>query len=71
MDIDGIYSGLVVDEVMGLKHFLETELTAEPSDVDDKLRPYMRNGFRRDERVWGVFSLLSLLESPLFLQAAV
>ena len=71
VDIDGIYSGLVVDEVPGLKHFLENELTDEASGVDDKLLPYMRNGFRRDERVWGVFSLQSLVESPLFLQVAV
>jgi twitching motility protein PilI len=71
VDIDGIYSGLVVDEVLGLKHFLETELTDEVTGVDDKLVPYLRNGFRRDDRVWGVFSLQSLVESPLFLQVAV
>jgi len=71
VDIDGIYSGLVVDEVPGLKHFQENELTDEATDVDDKLLPYMRNGFRRDERVWGVFSLLSLVESPLFFQVSV
>jgi hypothetical protein len=31
----------------------------------------LRNGLRRGEKVWGVFSLLSLVESPLFLQVAV
>jgi len=71
VDIEGIYSGLVVDEVLGLKHFLENDLTDDVSGVDDKLHPYLRNGFHKDGRVWGVFSLLSLVESPLFLQVAV
>jgi twitching motility protein PilI len=71
IDFNGIYSGLVVDEVSGLKHFSEDELTDEIPGFDDKLSPYMRNGFRRGEKVWGVFSLLSMVESPLFLQVAV
>ena len=71
VDFNGIYSGLVVDEVSGLKHFSEDELTDETPGVDDKFSLYMRNGFRRGEKVWGVFSLLSMVESPLFLQVAV
>jgi len=71
VDIDGIYTGVVVDEVIGLKHFMEDELTSEDPGVDEKLKPYLDNGFRRGDQVWCVFSLLSLVESPLFLQVAV
>jgi twitching motility protein PilI len=71
INFNGIYSGLVVDEVLGLKHFHVNELTDEDTGVDEKFRPYLRNGLRRGEKVWGVFSLLSLVESPLFLQVAV
>ena len=71
IDFNGVYSGLVVDEVLGLKYFLEEDLTDEEPDVDDELRPWLRSGFRRGDEVWGVFSLLSLVESPMFLQAAV
>ncbi|MEN8204581.1 MAG: chemotaxis protein CheW [Pseudomonadota bacterium] len=71
IDFNGIYSGLVVDEVLGLKYFLEDELTGEDSGVGDELRPYIQSGFRRGDQVWGVFNLLSMVESPLFLQAAV
>jgi len=71
INFNGIYAGLAVDEVIGLKHFHEDELTDEDLGVDEKLYPYLRNGFRRGERVWGVISLLSLVESPLFLQVAV
>jgi len=71
IDFNGVYSGLVVDEVLGLKYFLEEELTAEDPGVDDELRPWLRSSFRRGDEVWGVFSLLSLVESPMFLQVAV
>lgn len=71
VDYEGVYSGIVVDEVLGLKHFLEEELTREAPDVADMLRPYLQHGFRRGVQLWGVFNVLSLVESPAFLQVAV
>lgn len=71
VDYNGIYSGVVVDEVYGLKHFMEDEFTEEDCGVEDYLQPYMQNGYRRNEKVWGVFSLFALAESPQFLQVAV
>jgi len=71
IDYEGIYSGLIVDEVMGLKHFLEDEYTEEQADVDGFLEPYIVYGYRRNEQIWGVFSLFALADSQQFLQAAV
>ena len=71
IDYEGLYSGLVVDEVMGLKHFLEEEYTDGDADVDAVLQPYIGYGYRRNEQIWGVFSLFTLADSQLFLQAAV
>jgi twitching motility protein PilI len=71
IDYEGIYSGLVVEEVMGLKHFLEEEYTENEVDVDALLRPYIGYGYKRNEQIWGVFSLFALADSPQFLQAAV
>lgn len=68
---EGIYSGLIVDEVMGLKHFLEEEYTEDETGVDALLQPYIGGGYRRNGQVWGVFSLFTLAESQQFLQAAV
>jgi twitching motility protein PilI len=61
----------VVDEVLGLKHFLEEELTREAPAVEDGLKPYLQHGFRRGGQVWGVFNLMLLVDSPAFLQVAV
>jgi len=71
VDYNGVYSGLVVDEVYGLKHFMEDEFTEEDCGVEHCLQPYIQNGYRRNEKVWGVFSLFALAESPQFLQVAV
>jgi len=71
IDYEGLYSGLVVDEVMGLKHFLEEEYTEDKASVDAMLQPFIEYGYRRNEQIWGVFSLFSLADSQQFLQAAV
>ncbi len=67
----GLYSGLVVDEVLGLKHFTDDEYCEDEFVVDEYLRPYIRNGYRRGDHVWAIFSLLALAEAPQFLQTAV
>jgi twitching motility protein PilI len=71
IDYEGLYSGLVVDEVMGLKHFLDEEYTEDGIEVGVLLQPYAAYGYRRNEQVWGVFSLFALADSRQFLQAAV
>jgi len=70
IDHNGIYSGLVVDEIYGLKHFLDSEHTDEEPEVDELLLPYIRAGYRRDGKVWGKFSLCALADTPKFMMAA-
>jgi twitching motility protein PilI len=71
IDFNGVYSGLVVDEVLGLKNFMDEEMITGDAGVDEKFRPYINSTFRHGGQVWGVFSLQSLAESPLYMQAAV
>jgi twitching motility protein PilI len=69
-ECQGVYSGLVVDEVMGLRHFPEETFVAEPAEIEKVLRPYVHQGFSVDGEQWGIFKLLSLVESPQFLHVA-
>jgi len=71
IDYEGLYSGLVVDEVMGLRHFLDEEYTEDEVEVDALLQPYIGYGYRRNEQIWGVFSLFAVVDSQQFLQVAV
>ncbi|MGB5473748.1 MAG: chemotaxis protein CheW [Gammaproteobacteria bacterium] len=71
IDYDGLYSGLVVDEVLGLKHFTDDEYCEDDAGIDTYLQPYLQNGYRRGDQIWAIFSLFKLAEAPQFLQTAV
>lgn len=71
VDHNGLYTGLIVDEVLGLKHFTDDEYTGDLPGMDEAFEPYIQNGFQRDDRVWSIFSLHAMAETPQFLQAAV
>ena len=65
-----IPAGLLVDEVMGFRRFAESEFAADLPPTLLRCERYLAGAFRRGAEVWPVFSLLSLLESQQFLQAA-
>ena len=67
----GVHSGLVVDEVLGLKHFMPEDQTQAPPVEDAAIRPFLEGGFRIGEEQWSVFSMRRLAETPQFLQAAL
>jgi twitching motility protein PilI len=71
VDCEGIYSGVVVDDVMGLRHLREEAFVAEVPDMDEPLQPYVSKGCRVDDGVWGIFNLFSLIDSPGYLRTAV
>jgi twitching motility protein PilI len=71
VDHKDVFTGLVVDEVLGMKHFMNDEYVDGEGIVEEFLEPYMQHGFQRSEQYWGLFSLHALAESPQFLQAAV
>ena len=71
IDCNDVYSGLVVEEVLGLRHFREEELTADDTCVDSYLQPYCHQAYRRGEQVWAIFSMFALADNPQFLQVAV
>jgi twitching motility protein PilI len=65
-----IPAGLVVDEVLGFRRFLEREFNADPPPTVIRCEQYLAGAFRRGGEVWPVLSLKSLVESQGFLQAA-
>lgn len=67
----GVFSGLVVDEVLGLKHFMPEQRTDAVPSTDAALLPFLRFGFESGDEHWGVFDMRQLAETPQFLQAAI
>ena len=68
---NGLYSGLVVDAVLGLRHFRDDQRCDELPDSDGRVQEYMSHGFKVGREHWGVFSMHKLAETPQFLKAAV
>ncbi len=62
--------GLVVDEVLGLRHFFEEEKIPQMTTLDERLHAFLDGGYRQGEANWGVFSMLKLAAHPRFLEVA-
>lgn len=66
MDTHGIFAGLLVDEVLGMRHF-PVDAFVDESGVDKGLSPYLEGGYRDGERIWGVFRPARLVGDLRFL----
>ena len=68
---DDLSVGLVVNEVLGLKHFQDEEKVTAVSRFDESLRNYVHGAFRQNGEEILVFSMYSLADNPHFFQVAV
>ena len=64
-------SSIVVDDVIGLQHFEDIDRLEDIPEVDEAVKPYVNDGFNREDQVWTVFSLFALAEDSAFLQVAL
>lgn len=68
---DELSVGLVVSEVMGLKHFQDEEKIKAVSKFDESMRGFVHGAFKQNGEEILVFSMFALAENPLFFQVAV
>jgi len=68
---EGGTTGLVVDEILGLKHFYLEEQAFELPSLADNLRPYITMAFKHADEHWPVFSFKKLVQQEKFLQIAI
>jgi len=62
-----LVSGLMVDEVFGMRHFFEEERTENVPDISDNLNKYVKGAFHQGDTHWGIFNLDNLVTDPSFL----
>jgi len=67
----GVFAGLLVDEVLGLQHFLDEERKRQLPEMDNFIKSYLTGTYEQDGEEWGIFSMYALAKSPLFLQVAI
>jgi twitching motility protein PilI len=70
MNVEGLNTALLVDEVFGLRHFDEQEERQEIAGMDDPAGAYLSSAFFKDNVLWGVFDMKALAKSASFLHVA-
>lgn len=64
-------AGLVVDEVLGFRRFMDREFTDTWPETVVRCDSFLTGAYERGEDAWPVFNLFDFIESNLFLQAAL
>ena len=67
----GNSTGLIVDDVLGMRHFALSEQVYELPEVEVSLKPFITQAFKRDDKNWPVFSFNALVEDERFLHASL
>ncbi len=67
----GFNTGLIVDEIYGMRHFRESDVTADIPEVPKDILPYVDRTFRQDEECWPVFDFNELEQDERFAHAAI
>lgn len=70
LDHGDLYSGLVVDEVMGMQHFPTDGYELDSGEQDAAIAPYTDGAYTREDGKWIVFSPFRLADDPQFMQVA-
>lgn len=71
LDHDELFSGLLVDEVLGIQHFNKASYDAQVVDVPAGMHLYLQGGFKRAEQSWHIFMLSKLAVDPRYLNASL
>ncbi|MDH3688215.1 MAG: chemotaxis protein CheW [Gammaproteobacteria bacterium] len=71
INAEGFQSALLVDNVLGLKHFDQEQQSTDGSDLDDALRPYVDYEFIDNDSRWAMFNVDRLVQDEKFRRVAV
>ncbi len=71
IDYKGFDTGLVVEEVYGMRHFTENEAIYDLPSVPESISPYIKLAFEKDEEVWPVFSFDNMTQEERFSHASL
>lgn len=63
-------SGLLVTEVLGLRHFFAEEETTDLPPASAKLQALLKGGYHQGDQYWGIFNARRLAEMPEFINVA-
>jgi twitching motility protein PilI len=69
IDCEGLFAGLMVGDVVGMRHFEDQDFSADGVE-EGAVSNYIQGGFLVEGTHWPVFSIQNLVEDPEFQVAA-
>lgn len=71
IDQQAIFSGLLVDRVIGIEPFAKNQYRAEPIDINSPFAPYNHGKFFKNKQDWFVFMPSLLAQDPRYIDASL
>ncbi len=66
IEYKGFNTGLVVDEIFGMRHFREVDRSDRDAAVDEKVSPYVTGVYQLGDEHWPVFSFERVKQDERF-----
>jgi twitching motility protein PilI len=67
----GFNTGLVVEEVYGMRHFMAKDVTHDLPKVHEKISPFVERIYVQDNVQWPVFSFSHMAQDERFAKASI
>jgi len=71
IDYKGFNTGLVVEEIYGMRHFRETDVSNDAPEVHENISPYIEHVYKQDDDRWPVFNFYKMTQDQRFAQASL
>jgi len=71
IDYKGFNTGLVVEEIYGMRHFRKTDETSEIAQVHGSISPYIERTFKQDGEYWSVINFYEMTQDEGFAHASL
>lgn len=71
VDHSTVFSGLIVDQVLGIEQFTRSQYRAQPMDSHSPFAPYNHGRFFKNQQEWLVFMPSLLAQDPRYIDAAI
>ncbi len=71
IEYKGFNTGLIVEEVYGMRHFRESDATDEIPEVPGEISPYVDKAFKQDKEHWPVFEFEEMAQDERFAHASL
>jgi twitching motility protein PilI len=71
IDYKGFNTGMIVEEVYGMRHFRDSDATGDIPEVHEGITRYVDKAFKQDEEHWPVFDFNEMAQDERFAHAAL